>query len=305
MSDLRASEISAPTYRQGVVLVLAAAFFISTMGLGVRLMEVATLWQILFYRSISLAVLLYVAIARAGGRTPMRAIRDEGASGVIGAIALVVAFSGGIAAIQLTSVANAMLLFATAPFMAALIGFAVLREAVRRATMIAMAVSLIGVAIMVSGSIAQGSWLGNAAALLQALGFAVFATTLRWRKSEDTLSAVQLGAFLSILVAGTMCIVTGQSFVLSTRDLGLSLALGVFQIGVGLLLFSRGSQAVPAGELALLAMAEVILAPLWVWVLLGETASLSTVTGGAILLLALAGNAISGMQEQGRPGLPS
>lgn len=291
------------TYRQGVLLVLAATVFISTMGLGIRLMEAASFWQILFYRSIALSALLLIATARESGGRPIAAVAAAGWSGVIGGLALVVAFAGGIAAIQLTSVANAMLLFATAPFMAALIGFAILRESVRRATLIAMALSLVGVAIMVAGGIAEGHWLGNLAALLQALGFAVFATTLRWRKSGDTLSAVLMGAMFSIIVAGAMCFVTGQSFAVSPRDLGLSLALGFFQIGIGLLLFTRGSKAVPAGELALLAMAEVILAPIWVWVLLGETASLSTVAGGAILLLALAGNALSGMRGQNSTSL--
>ena len=293
------------TYRHGVMFVLAATFFISTMGLAIRFMEQATVWQILFYRSVALAILLFVATSRESGGQPVRAMGASGWSGFIGAVALVVAFGGGIAAIQLTSVANAMLLFATAPFMAAVIGLVVLREAVRRVTWIAMSVSLVGVAIMVAGSVAMGHWLGILAALLQALGFAVFAITLRWRKTDDTLPAVLLGALFAIVVSGTMCLVTGQSFLLPPLDLGLSLALGFFQIGIGLILFSHGSKAVPAGELALLAMAEVIMAPIWVWVFLGETASPSTVAGGVILLLALAGNALSGIKEQGRPAISS
>lgn len=286
-----------PTYRQGVCLVLAATLFISTMGLVIRLMESATVWQILFYRSVALVAVLYIATARENAGQPVAAMVRAGWSGVIGGFALVVAFAGGIAAIQLTTVANAMLLFATAPLMAALIGLVVLREAVRRATWIAMAVSLVGVAVMVAGSITIGSWLGSIAALLQALGFAVFAITLRWRKTGDTLPAVLLGAILAAIVSAVMCLVTEQSFSLPPRDLALSLGLGVFQIGAGLLLFSRGSKSVPAGELALLAMAEVILAPLWVWIFLGETAGPSTLIGGLVLLLALIGNAVSGIKH--------
>lgn len=292
--------IPAVTYRQGVALVLAAAFCISTMGLGIRLMEVATVWQILFYRSIALAILLFIAIAQESGGQPIRAMMAAGPSGVIGGLALVIAFSGGIAAIQLTTVANAMLLFATAPFMAAILGLIVLRETVRRATWFAMALSMAGVAVMVAGSIALGDWLGNLAALTQALGFAVFAITLRWRRSNDTLPAVLLGALFAVAVSGAMCLVTEQSFVLPLLDLGLSLGLGVFQIGIGLILFSRGAKTVPAGELALLSMAEVILAPIWVWLFLGETVSRGTLIGGAMLLLALTGNALSGMRSRER-----
>jgi drug/metabolite transporter (DMT)-like permease len=214
---------------------------------------------------------------------------------------MVVAFAGGIIAIQTTSVANAVLLFATAPFMTAILGLVVLRESVRRATWIAMAASIVGVAIMVAGGVALGNWLGNVAALFSALGFAIFTVTLRWRQSDDVLPVVLLGGLFAILVSGVFCVVTGQSFILLSSDLGIALAMGVFQVGAGLILYSLGSKAVPAGELALLSLTEVLLAPIWVWLFLGETASLSTLSGGAILLAALVGNAISGLKRRSVP----
>ncbi|MDP7241773.1 MAG: DMT family transporter [Rhodospirillales bacterium] len=288
-------------YRRGVILVLLAGVCWSLMGLGIRLIETASVWQILFYRSLSLAPFLLLVITLRGNGGPFRAIRAAGISGVVGGGALVVAFFGAIFSIQTTTVANAMFLFAAAPFMAAALGIVFLREPVRRATWIAMTVAVIGVAVMVTGGIAVGRWVGNAVALLSSLGFATFTIALRWKKKEDMMPAVLLAGLFSIAVAGTVCVATDQSFFLPARDIAIALSLGVVQVGAGLVLYTVGSKAIPAGELALLSMGEVVLAPLWVWVFLSETASQYTLAGGAILLMALAGNAISGMRRKPLP----
>ncbi len=288
-------------YRRGVFLVLSAGICWSLMGLGIRLIETASVWQILFYRSLALAPFLLLVITLRSNGGPFRAIRAAGLSGVIGGGALVVAFAGGIFAIQTTTVANAMFLFAAAPFMAAVLGVAILGESVRRATWIAMAVAIAGVAVMVIGGLALGRWIGNLAALVSALGFAAFTIALRWRKTEDMMPAVFLAGVFAIVVAGLVCAATGLPFSLPPRDIAIALGLGVFQVGAGLVLYTAGSKAIPAAELALLSMSEVVLGPLWVWLFLAETVGLYTLTGGAILLLALAGNAISGLRRKPPP----
>ena len=288
-------------YRRGVVLVLSAGVCWSLMGVGIRLIEAASVWQILFYRSLALAPFLLLVITLRGNGGPFRAIRAAGISGVVGGGALAVAFFGAIFAIQTTTVANAVFLFAAAPFMAAVLGIVILRESVRRATWIAMTVAIIGIAVMVMGGLALGRWAGNAAALLSALGFAVFTIALRWKKTEDMMPAVFLAGVFATTVAGAVCAVTDQSFLLPARDVSIALGLGVFQVGLGLVLYTAGSKVMPAGELALLSMGEVVLGPLWVWLFLSETVSLYTLVGGAILLMALAGNAISGMRRKPLP----
>ena len=190
------------SYRQGVVLVLLAGCCWSIMGLVVRLMEAATAWQILFYRSLSLAVFLFLVLAvRSRGR-PLETFKRAGMSSLLGGLALVLAFCGSIFAILNTTVANAMFLFATAPFMAALLGLAILKESVRRATWIAMAVGGLGVALMVAEGLALGHLLGNSAALISAFGFALFTVALRWQQKEDMMPAVCLGGFFTAIVAG-------------------------------------------------------------------------------------------------------
>jgi len=289
------------SYRRGVFLVLVASICWSVTGLGLRHIEAATVWQILLYRSLALTPFLFIVITLCSGGRPFHTIYAAGFAGVLGGLALVVAFTGGIYSIQSTTVANAMFLFAIAPFIAAVLGIVMLRESVRWATWISMAVATVGVAIMVADELALGRWAGNAAALAGAFGFSVFTITLRWKKTADMMPAVFLAGVFSITITSIVCLLTGLSLTLSVNDASISLGLGVFQVGMGLVLYTAGSKALPAGELALLSMSHVVLGPFWVWLFLAETISLSTLVGGGILLAALAGNAISGLRRKPPP----
>lgn len=290
-----------PTYRHGVVLVLLAGLCWSSMGLGIRFIETANVWQILFYRSLSLAPFLFLVIAARSGGNPFPVIRKVGLAGLIGGVALVFAFTGGIFAIQATTVANAMFLFAAAPFLAALLGLVILRERVRTATWWAMIVAMTGIAIMVWEGISLGRMSGNIAALISALGFAVFTIALRWRKVEDMMPTVFLAGLFAIMISAAICLLAGYSLVLPTRDILVASSLGVFQVGAGMVIYTIGSRAVPAAELALLSMTEVVLGPFWVWLFLGEMADTFTLLGGGVLLAAIAGNALSGLRNKPPP----
>ena len=225
-------------------------------------------------------------------------IRRTGFPAVIAGLSLVAAYSGGIYAIQSTSVANAMLLFATAPFMAAVLGWLVLREPVRLATWVAIAVAIAGIAIMVADKSGGIAVTGSLAALASAFGFAVFTVALRWGKSDEMLPSVFLSGLFGIIVISGTCLFLELSLVLSIRDGGIAMGMGVFQVGAGLILYTLGSRSLPAAELALLSMAEVLLGLLWVWMFIGETATLNTLTGGAVLLAAISGNALSGKRRK-------
>jgi drug/metabolite transporter (DMT)-like permease len=94
---------------------------------------------------------------------------------------------------------------------------------------------------------------------------------------------------------------SGLGFALSIRDGGIAMGMGVFQVGTGLILYTLGSRSLPAAELALLSLAEVLLGPVWVWLILGETVTMYTLIGGAVLLAALVGNALSGKRRPPPP----
>ena len=285
-------------YRSGVLLVLAAGICWSSMGLGIRHIEVANVWQILFFRSLALTPLLLLVLTLRARGNPFPIIQRAGLAGGVGGISLVFAFSGGILAIQETSVANAMFLFAAAPFFTAVLGWLVLKEHVRNATWISMMAALVGIVIMVWEGISIGRMIGNVAALISALGFAVFTISLRWKKLEDMLPTVFLAGLFAIIIAGALCKIKGYGLDVPKSDILIALALGVFQVGAGLILYTLGSKTVPSAELALLSMTEVVFGPFWVWLFLGETAGGYTLLGGMILLIAIASNALSSL----RPG---
>jgi drug/metabolite transporter (DMT)-like permease len=289
------------SHRRGLVFVFAAGVLWSTVGLGIRLIEEASVWQILLYRSIALSAFLYVVIRLRSTESPFAQARRSGLPSVIAGLALVAAYSGGIYSIQVIPVANALLLFATAPFMTAILGWIVLRERVRSATWIAICAAIGAIAIMVSDQTSGGALDGTLAALGSAFGFSVFTVALRWGKSGEMLPAVFLSGLFAIMITSAICLFLGLSFVLTVRDGGIAMGMGVFQVGAGLVLYTLGSRTLPAAELTLLSLAEVLLGPFWVWLFFGEDASIRTLIGGTLLFTAFAGNALSGVRRTPPP----
>jgi drug/metabolite transporter, DME family len=286
-------------YRTGVWLVLASGVVWSLMSLALRQIESPSTWAILFWRSAgTIPVLLAFMAWRAGGN-PLPAIAKTGLAGVLGGLSLIVAFAGSVYAVQSTTVANAVFLFTASPFVAALLGLALMREPVRAATWAAMALAVLGMFVMVREGLAVGALAGNIAAILSAAGFGAFAVMLRWGRVADSTPIVLLGALFTMAVSLAILTSRGESVVLSAADTGFALLMGSCCLAVGMILFTIGSRIIPAAEATLLSFTEIMLAPVWVWLFLGETASVGTFVGGAILLAAVMMNAIAGARTQG------
>jgi drug/metabolite transporter (DMT)-like permease len=241
-----------------------------------------------------LSVFLYFIINIRSGESPFKQIYRHGFPVIIAGLSLLAAYSGGVYAIQTTSVANAMLLFATAPFIAAVLGWVFLGESVRLATWIFILVAIGAIAIMVGVEPSTSLLKGSLAALGSSCGFAVFTVALRWGKSGEMLPAVLLSGFFGIIITFIICLNMHLPLILSLNDGGIAAGMGVFQVGAGLILYTLGSRSIKAADLALLSLAEVLLGPFWVWLFLGETLTFNIIIGGIILLLAIVGNAITG-----------
>ncbi|HCE72867.1 MAG TPA: EamA family transporter, partial [Ruegeria sp.] len=188
-------------YSTGVILVATAAMLWSLMGLAIREIEVAGTWAILFWRSAAMVPALLAFFVWRKRKPILPALRATGRAGLMAGFGLVVAFAGAIFAIQSTTVANAVFLFAASPFLAAALSWVVLRETVRRATWAAIAIALIGLVVMVREGLALGALAGNLAALASAMGFALFTLSLRWGRLGDMMPAVAIGGMLSMMVA--------------------------------------------------------------------------------------------------------
>lgn len=293
-------------YARGVALVALAGGFFSLGGLLIRLIEAASSWQIVMYRSLALVLTLVLIIAvRHRGRLS-EAFRRTGRNGVAAGAALAGGFIGFILALHYTSVGNAVFMLGGAPFFAALLAWLVLGEVVRRTTVVAMVVAMAGILIMVGGGLVLGTLRGNLLALGASFCFALFTVFLRRGRAQDMMPCVAIAGALGALAALPVVLVQAPTIeaalLLSGRDFALCATMGVVQVGCGLTLFTLGARHVPAVELTLLSMTELVLAPIWVWLGVGEVPSGYTLIGGAVILAAIAYRALADARRQAPRG---
>jgi len=282
----------------GILLVLLAGVFWSTSGLFVRAMEEADAWQLLFYRSISVVVCASAFMFwRRRGRF-LSDLREGLGAAMLGGFFLMIASAGFVFALFHTSVANAVFMLATGPFMTAVLARILLKEAIRPATWVTMVIAGGGVAYMVGGALGEGRWLGNLLALFSIVGFACYAVLLRAvstrHRHRETLPFVVFGGLWTALIAFLLL----DDFRVPVNDLALCLTMGAVQIVLGMILFLKGASRVSAAELALLSMTEVVLSPFWVWLAFSEVPARETLIGGTIVMLAVMFRAVSGLRRR-------
>ncbi|MEM7221924.1 MAG: DMT family transporter [Pseudomonadota bacterium] len=279
-------------YPLGVTMMVMACLCLSTGGLILRHMESANVWQISFYRSIALTASLLVFLSiRYRGRlsAPFLGI---GRAGLLVMVCIALGSIAYIVALSLTTVANVMFLLASAPLMTAALAWLLLGERVDRVTLLAMMGALAGIGIMVTDGLRGGHLTGNLVALFAALAFAVMVIAMRGARARDMVPASCLGGVLAAVICLPLVQPLTGGLVVSGHDLLLSILLGTVQVGAGFLLITLATRHIPAAEVALLALGEIILAPIWVWIFVAEVPSRLALIGGAILLSAVAGQAL-------------
>lgn len=286
------------TRSYGVMLVLLAGTFWSIGGLVVRLIVEANAWQIVFYRSLSLGLTLTLVILIRYRGDFWNALRSAGGIAAVAGACLSVGFIGWIFALMYTTVANALFLLTTQTFLTALLALAILGERVLRITWLTMSLATIGVGVMLSEGLALGTLSGNLFALVAAFGISGFTVALRKGKEIDMFPAAWWAGIFSTVIAACMLKANSHAFSVGVWDLGMCTILGVVQVGFGLMAYTAGSHYLPAAELALLALTEVILGPIWVWLGVGEVPSAWTLVGGMIMLAAVIWRALYEVRRQ-------
>lgn len=276
---------------RGVTLVLTAGVFWSFAGLAVRLIEDANEWQILFFRSVSLIAFLSLYFIVIRRRKTIQVFKECGWAGFFAGLALGTAFCAWIHALTHTTVANALFLLSTSPFFAALLGWWILGEKVSVALFWFITLAIFGVAIMVMEGYQLGTLFGTIMGIIAAIGFGLFAVLLRRGRSSDLVPAVFWAGFWAIVISGTVIFFSSAEFEITANDMLYCALMGVFQVGLGLIIFTRGARYLPAAEITLLSLTEIVLGPLWVWLVVGEVPGLLTVIGGFVVLSSIAGQA--------------
>jgi drug/metabolite transporter (DMT)-like permease len=266
---------------RGRVAVAAAAVAWSLAGVLQRELSVGLGTQLAGRAFFAvLALLVYTGLYEGGN--PWRAFRTMGRPGLAVAALMATSSAAFITALNHATVANVIFVQALAPILAALLGVAILKESVPRATWIAMGIAIAGVALMVGGP-GRPSLLGEALALLMVIAFSLMLVVTRHQRQVSMAPATCLSQFAVFVLAAPFAH-PGEA---GGKDVVLLIALGVAQIGLGLILLTVGARLIPAAEVALITLLEVVLAPLWVWIVVSERPSSATLIGGAIVLAAV------------------
>ena len=265
-----------------MLLVAGAATCWSTGGLIARLVTTDP-WTTTLWRSAFSAVFLIAAVTIARRQGVIAQWREIGWPGLGIAACMATASTCFILALSRTSVANTLILMSVGPWVAGLLGWLLLGERVRPHTWLTMGVALGGVVVMVSGSNAAGRLAGDALAIAMASVFALATVLVRRHPEIHMTPAAGLSAVLAALIVLPMATPVSTS----PRDLGLLALFGVAQFGVGFLLFMAGARLLPVAETSLIGMLEMVLGPLWVWLMLGEEIGARSIVGGLVILSAL------------------
>ena len=270
-------------YRRGILQLVASGFFLSTSGIALRIIEQADGWQILFYRSLALSVTILLILVFQKGSRVFDEFRGLEWNDYLLALFLGSGFVAYVFALLYNTVANALFIFSCAPFVAGFLGWILLGERVATRTWFAIGGAMAGLTVMVGSELAVSRYLGTLIALWIPIAYAASIIVIRSSKRENMLAALCLAG----LVSGGLSAIFVTDYALTLQDLIISLYLGVFQAGVGFTLVVLGTRYIPAAQVGLLAMVEPVLAPIWVWMGVGEVPGLATIVGGAIIFLAI------------------
>ena len=263
----------------GISLVAASAFFWSSAGLFVRLLD-DDIFAIAGWRALFGSVLMWALVLA----MPRRKTRSFGWPGVL-AVALTAGSAVAyVAALKLTTVANVVAIYATLPLVAGAIGFVVMREPVERRVVVASLVALAGVMLVLGASPRLSDMLGNLASFVVVVTFAMLVVMSR----RDPLLDLTLINALGTLSVGLAVLPFAEGPMPGTADLALLALFGLTTTAGAYVVFLIGSRFIPAAEAGLVGLIDVPLAPLWVWLVFGETPPANVLVGGAVILGATA-----------------
>ncbi len=284
--------MSQNTYFYAFTVVFLAGIFWSFGALTVRYMVDghAYVFQYLFYRGFSISIILLLYLFFTEGFSFYKNFLKIGISSILGGLFLATAFTGFIFSITMTSAAVTLFMLAAMPFIAAIVGYFVLGEILKRSTLVAMIVAFIGVCVMIVNDSISGTALGAIIGFISATGFALYTVTIRWKPETPKFTTVVLAGVFCAIFSFFILGFSFQSFTtMPTINSYLSLLHG-FLVASGLILYSLGAKYLPSAELALLSLMEVVGGVLWVWLPIfgiNEVPSPTVIVGGVIITIAV------------------
>ena len=267
----------------GPLLIFFGALSLSFGGLIVKSFEGATLWQILFWRSLffSLTVLTFLIITYKS--KVLKSFYDSGLPGFIGGLILSIGFCGYVFAMYNTTVANTNFIISLQILFLAIFGFFFLKEKINLITLISIILAMSGVLLMVGNSLSPGELSGNLAAFTMPITFAVLIMIVRKFPSVDMVPAQFVAGISSCLIGLSL----SPTIMISPHDIFLGFLAGFFQIGFGFIFITIGARTTPSAMVGIIMLSESVLGPIWAFLFVSEIPSLYGWIGGAIILFAV------------------
>ena len=267
----------------GPLLIFLGALSLSSGGLIVKSFEGATLWQILFWRSLffTLTVLLFLIITYRG--QTLKSFYLSGLPGFIGGIILSFGFCGYVFAMYNTTVANTNFIISLQILFLAIFGYFFLREKISFITLISIILAMIGVFLMVGNSLSPGELSGNLAAFTMPVTFAILIMIVRKYPSVDMVPAQFVAGLSSCLIGFFL----STKIMISPHDIFLGFLAGCFQVGFGFIFITIGARTTPSAMVGIIMLSESVLGPFWAFIFISETPSLFALIGGSTILIAV------------------
>lgn len=282
-----------------LALMVAAPVLWSSAGVVARHIERAQPFEQVFWRSL-FAFLFVAGVLVARRSSPIKALVRAGIPGLASGLMWALMFTAFLFALSMTTTANALVVMALSPLLTAMFAWFFLNDPLPARTWIAAGAAALGIAWMFSAQL-SAHYAGMAVAFIIPVAAALNVVVLRASHSRlDLVPAVMLGGALSCLIA----LPFGLPLSASGRDIALLAFLGFFQLGLPCIFLVLASRALTAPEIALLGLLEVVLGPLWVWLVVGEEPGRATLLGGTVVLAALVMNELAAPTSAShRPGV--
>ncbi len=246
-------------------------------------------WQYIFGRGLTIFIILNLYLYFEEGINFYKNYKKVGKSGLVGGVGLGIAMISFIYSITNTSAAITLLCLAAMPFFTALLAFLFLKEKITPNVWVSIIIATVGILIMAIGNDEKNSLTGFIFGITSSIGFSIFSVTLRWRKETPKFTTVAVAGLFCFIIAAIMILVKNELFFATSYNSAMFSLHGTL-VCLGLILYSIGSKAIPAAELTLLSLTEVIGGIFWVWLpLFGihEVPSTNTIVGGFFLFISL------------------
>ncbi len=267
----------------GPLLIFLGALSLSTGGLIVKSFEGATLWQILFWRSLFFSITVLAFLILSYRKQTFKAFYDSGIPGIFGGIILSFGFCGYVFAMYNTTVANTNFIISLQILFLAIFGYFFLKEKISALTLFSIFLALSGVLLMVGNSLTPGELSGNLAAFTMPITFAVLIMIVRKFPTVDMVPAQFIAGLSSCLIGYLL----STKIFISSHDIFLGFLAGFFQVGFGFIFITIGARTTPSATVGIIMLSESVLGPIWAFLFVSERPSIYGLIGGAIILSAV------------------